>query len=40
MGLPQMARLRTVEPVIVSFASLAILLLGTAAVLVSWLFIT
>jgi len=40
MGIPQMTRLRTVEPVIVSFASLAVLLLGTVAVLVSWLFIT
>ena len=34
-----MTRLRTIEPVIVSFGSLAALLLGTVAVLVAWLFI-
>ena len=34
-----MTRLRTVEPVIVSFGSLAVLLLGTVAVLIAWLFI-
>ena len=39
-GASQMTRLRTVEPVIVSFASLAVLLLGIVTVLVSWLFIT
>jgi hypothetical protein len=40
MGIPQMTRLRTIEPVIVSFGSLAALLLGTVAVLVALLFIT
>ena len=40
MGIPQMTRLRTIEPVIVSFGSLAVLLLGTVAVLVALLFIT
>lgn len=38
MGFLQMTRLRTMEPVIVSLGSLAILMLGTMALLLAWLF--
>jgi hypothetical protein len=38
-GFPQMTRLRTIEPVIMSVGSLAVLLLGAGAVLVAWFLI-
>jgi hypothetical protein len=34
----RMTRFRTIEPVIVSVGTIALLLLGTGAVLVAWLF--
>jgi hypothetical protein len=33
-----MTRFRTIEPVIISVGTIALLLLGTGAVLVAWLF--